>query len=75
MQREILISQLKPVRATQVFELVKYRPTLLSATPTSLAVDGLGDSVEHTVGVRADREATMLEVVAGIGDHKQRSLG
>jgi hypothetical protein len=75
MQREILIPQLKPVRATQVFELVKYRPTLLSATPTSLAVDGLGDGVEHTVGVRADREATMLEVVSGIGDHEQRSLG
>jgi hypothetical protein len=74
-QGKILISQLKPVRATQVFELVKYRPTLLSATPTSLAVDRFGDGVEHTVGVRADREATMLEVVAGIGDHEQRSLG
>jgi hypothetical protein len=75
MQGEIPISQLKPVRATQVFELVKYGPTLLSATPTSLAVDRFGDGVEHTVGVRTDREATMLEVVAGISDHEQRSLG
>jgi hypothetical protein len=75
MQREILISQLKPVRATQVFQLLKYGPALLSATPTSLAVDRFGDCVEHTVSVRADREATMLEVVTGIGDHEQRSLG
>ena len=75
MQREILVSQLKPVRPTQVFELLKYGPALLSATPTSLAVDRFGDGVEHTVGVRADREATMLEVITGIGDHEQRSLG
>ena len=75
MQGEILISQLKPVRATQIVELLKHRPTLLSATPTSLAVDRFGDGVEHTVGVRTDQEATMLEVITGIGDHEQRSLG
>jgi hypothetical protein len=65
---------LKPVRATQVFELVKYRPTLLSPTPATLGVDRFRDRVENTVGVRTDRQATMFKVVAGIGDHEQRSL-
>ena len=74
MQCEILIPQLKPVRATQVFERFKHRPALLSAAPASLRVDRLGHGVEHTVRIRTDCETTVLEVVASIGHHKQPSL-
>ena len=61
-------NQFSPPSARQRFH---ERPGLVVAAPAELRVVEAGKRVHQRVDVRRDRQAEMLEIVAGIGDDEQ----
>src|SRR3546814_2064373 len=73
MQREIVITELKPVLAAQRSHRAHEAPALGFTAPALRGIGLAGQSIEQRIDVRRDREPEMMEIVAGIDDGRYRS--
>src|SRR3546814_10901441 len=73
MQREIAITELKPVLAAQRSHRAHEAPALGFTAPALRGIGLAGQRIEQRIDVRRDREPEMLEIVAGIDDGRYRS--
>src|SRR3546814_2414199 len=72
MQREIAITELKPVLAAQRSHRAHEAPALGFTAPALRGIGLAGQRIEQRIDVRRDREPEMLEIVAGIDDGRYR---
>ena len=73
--REVAVAELKPGLAAERRERGHEAPGLVAPSPAALLIVEAGKHVHEGVEIGRDREAEMLEVVAGIGDHHEIGRG
>src|SRR5262249_54449865 len=71
MQREIAIAEPKPVLPAERANAVHERPRLVAPAPAGDGIVEPRENIGQRVDVRRDTQSEMLEIVAGVGDHKQ----
>src|SRR5260221_5236802 len=69
---EVAVAEPEPDLAAQSFERCHKGPGLASPAPTQLGVVLTRERVEQRVEIGRDREAEMLEIVAGVGHNRHR---
>ena len=68
---EIAVAELEPGLAAERRERRHEGPGLVAPAPAALRIVETGERVHQRVDVGRDRQAEMLEVVAGVGDHDE----
>src|SRR3954469_16058233 len=71
MQREIAIAEPKPVLAAERADGVHERPRLVTPAPAGDGIVETSENIGQRVDIGRDAKSKMLEIVAGVGDHKQ----
>src|ERR1700730_8296325 len=75
MSSEIAVAELEPGFAAQRLQRRHEGPGLATPAPSELRVvdpaESVEEGVEEGVDIGRNREAEMLEIVAGVGDHGQ----
>src|SRR6516164_4089833 len=71
MQGEIAIAEPKPVLAAEPADTVHERPRLVAPAPPRGGIVDARESVGQRIDIGRDAQSKMLEIVAGVGDHKQ----
>ena len=69
--RDIAVSETKPCLATQAFHGVHKIPRFTCQPPAGFGIGDPGQGVHHRIEIRTHTQAEMVEVVAGIHDHRQ----
>ncbi len=71
MQRDIAVPQLKPRIDTPLAPLLLNIPGLVCAAPSLVRVGHAGERIQHRIEIRANRQASVLEVIAGVDNELQ----
>ena len=71
MQSDIAIAETEPGFAAQSFHGFHERPGFVVTAPAEFAIGQPGQRVRHGIDVGRDRQAEMLEIVAGVDDDEQ----
>ncbi len=71
MHREIAVAEIEPIFAAQLSERRHEIPAFVVTAPTALLIRKVGERVDERVGVRANPQSQMGEIVSGVGDDGQ----
>ena len=69
--REVLVAEPEPGRAAEARDLVEEDTGIVFATPTLRLLDDAAERVHDRVEVRADAQAEMVEIVAGVDEDRE----
>src|SRR5947209_8969906 len=75
MSSKISVAELEPGFAAQRLERRHEGPGFVTPAPSEFRVVNAGERIKERVDIGRNREAEMLEIVAGIGDDGQLSRG
>jgi hypothetical protein len=71
MQRQIAITEPKPIRPAKRGQGFHKSPAFIRAPPTKLRIVQPSQGVEQGIRIGADREAVMFKIIARIRDDQQ----
>ena len=71
MHGEVAVAEPEPGLAAELLERRHERPGLVAAAPAGLRIVETGQRIGQGVEVGSDMQAEMLEIIAGIGHHRE----
>src|SRR5271165_2077175 len=71
MQREIAVTEPKPVLTAERTDAVHERPRLVTPAPAGDRIVDASENIGQRVDIGRDAQSKMLEIVAGVRDHEQ----